>query len=177
MSDLYTFTNIFYPETLRKNFFKYIINFCNWNDYGYYTRYDLYLVVPEDEYNHFLARLIIFGENDSGVKMLRKISPRTVTFIESIEDAYRIFLYLKPSERYELIDSLNIRFEISPEIQMLPEVSNSLLRYKDVEIFINEQQHIKNIVTSELNPCQILNHKVEINNLYEYYLNHKDSPQ
>lgn len=174
MSRLYTFTQIFYPEILRTKIFKYIINFCKWNDYGYYTRYDLYLVVPEGEYNYFLARVIMFDEKgSSNVKILQEISLSTLTFIESIEDAYRIFLYLKPSERYELIDLLNIKFEIPNEIQILPEVYNSLLRYKNINIFINEQHQIKNIVTSKMDLGHILSQKVEINNLYEYYLNNK----
>ena len=63
-----------------------------------------------------------------------------------------LFLVLTPEERKELIESLHITFDCT-KYKSLPVFTMSVLRGYTLEEFIKEQDDIKSIMLSDINPA------------------------
>ena len=91
---------------------KYILENSNWNDYGYYTRYGLYLPIKDNARLTLAGLFIIKYKLDiDEIHWFCEERRNFTTFICNIESAYNLLLFLSPIERKELISKLNIQFE------------------------------------------------------------------
>ena len=91
---------------------KYILEDSNWNDYGYYTHYGLYLPIKNSA-RLTLAELFIlkYKLDIDEVHWFSEERRNFTTFICNIKSAYNLLLFLSPIERKELISKLNIQFD------------------------------------------------------------------
>ena len=122
---------------------KYILENSNWNDYGYYTRYGLYLPIKDNARLTLAGLFIIKYKLDiDEIHWFCEERRNFTTFICNIESAYNLLLFLSPIERKELISKLNIQFD------------NSLVKneqaYKISMLRLSEQKEIEKIVTCPL---------------------------
>ena len=129
---------------------KYILEDSNWNDYGYYTRYGLYLPI-KDSARLTLAGLFIlkYKLDIDEVHWFNEERRNFTTFICNIESAYNLLLFLSPIERKELISKLNIQFD-NRLVKNEQAYKISILRDKSEESFLSEQKEIEKIVTCPL---------------------------
>lgn len=129
---------------------KYILENSNWNDYGYYTRYGLYLPI-KDNARLMLAGLFIikYKLDIDEIHWFCEERRNFTTFICNIESAYNLLLFLSPIERKELISKLNIQFDNSL-VKNEQAYKISMLRDKSEESFLSEQKEIEKIVTCPL---------------------------
>ena len=129
---------------------KYILEDSNWNDYGYYTRYALYLPI-KDNTRLALAGLFIlkYRLNIDEVHWFSEERRNFTTFISNMESAYNILLFLSPIERKELISKLNLQFD-NRLVKNEQAYKYSVLRDKSEKSFLSEQKEIEKIVTCPL---------------------------
>ena len=131
--------------------YKLLLSDLNFNDYGYYTLFDLYLQLPkETEYNLKIATLNILNAGQNLAEHPTVSSPLSIfTFVRDIESAYKLLFYLTLDERKELISSLNICFQ-SDKILHEPAYRNSVLRGSNEGAFLKNQKEIEHIITCPL---------------------------
>lgn len=126
--------------------YKYILTDRNWNDFGYYTLHELFLIMPEGIDNIKLAdiRLLNFQQNNGDHPNL--CIPNFVGFITQLEWAERILLFLSPKDREELLSDLHIKFsgKLYKDQQAF---LKSVLRDITFELFEERQTRIKSIVS------------------------------
>lgn len=129
---------------------KYILVDSDWNDYGYYTHYGLYLPT-KDKVRLTLAGLLIlkYKLDIDEVQWFSEKQRNFTTFICNIESAYNLLLFLSPIERQELISKLNIQFD-NRLVKNEQAYKISVLRDKSEESFLSEQKEVENIVTCPL---------------------------
>lgn len=129
---------------------KYILEDSNWNDYGYYTHYGLYLPIKNSA-RLTLAELFIlkYKLDIDEVHWFSEERRNFTTFICNIKSAYNLLLFLSPIERKELISKLNIQFD-NRLVKNEQAYKISILRDKSEESFLSEQKEIEKIVTCPL---------------------------
>ena len=66
-----------------------------------------------------------------------------------------LFLVLTPEERKDLIDTLHITFDCT-KYKSLPVFAKSVLRDTTLEKFMKEQDEIKKLMTSDINPAHYI---------------------
>ena len=66
-----------------------------------------------------------------------------------------LFLVLTPEERKELIETLHITFDCT-KYKSLPVFTKSVLRGFTMEEFVKEQNEIKRIMMSDINPANYI---------------------
>lgn len=134
---------------------KYVLTYSNWNDFGYQTGFHLYMPLSkqsEEDCNIGIAWLSIV-EHYPILRSPGRFFPiegnsNFTSFICSLEDAERIFLFLTYDERMELIHKLNIKFsDVSVKDQGNYKIST--LRNIMRDEFLEMQQKIKEIVTDK----------------------------
>ena len=129
---------------------KYILEGSNWNDYGYYTRYGLYLPIKDNARMTLAGLFIIKYKLDiDEIHWFCEERRNFTTFICNIESAYNLLLFLSPIERKELISKLNIQFD-NRLVKNEQAYKISMLRDKSEESFLGEQKEIEKIVTCPL---------------------------
>ena len=129
---------------------KYILENSNWNDYGYYTRYGLYLPIKDNARLTLAGLFIIKYKLDiDEIHWFCEERRNFTTFICNIESAYNLLLFLSPIERKELISKLNIQFD-NRFVKNEQAYKISILRDKSEESFLSEQKEIEKIVTCPL---------------------------
>lgn len=140
---------------------KYILEDSNWNDYGYYTRYGLYLPI-KDNARLALAGLFIlkYKLDIDEVHWFCEEHRNFTTFICNIESAYNLLLFLSPIERKELISRLNIQFD-NRRVKNEQAYKISVLRDKSEEFFLSEQKEIEKIVTCPLDVAEAISMQKE----------------
>ena len=145
---------------------KYILEDSNWNDYGYYTRYGLYLPI-KDNTRLTLAGLFIlkYKLDIDEVHWFNEERQNFTTFICNIESAYNLLLFLSPIERKEIISRLNIQFD-NRLVKNEQAYKYSVLRDKSEESFLNEQKEIENIVTCPLDIAKAIYEQKEKLKIY-----------
>ena len=112
---------------------KYILEDSNWNDYGYYTRYGLYLPIKDS------ARLTL-----AGLFILKyKLDIDEVHWFNEERRNFTTFICK------ELISKLNIQFD-NRLVKNEQAYKISILRDKSEESFLSEQKEIEKIVTCPL---------------------------
>ena len=129
---------------------KYILEDSNWNDYGYYTHYGLYLPI-KNSVRLTLAELFIlkYKLDIDEMHWFSEERRNFTTFICNIESAYNLLLFLSPIERKELISKLNIQFD-NRFVKNEQAYKISILRDKSEESFLSKQKEIEKIVTCPL---------------------------
>ncbi len=152
---------------INNNECKYLLARLNWNDYGYRTKYRLFLVLQQDEniyqnlYLGALSCVEINPEYRPGRTFIPKPNGNYVTFILDTTTAERMFLFLSYEERMELISKLKIKFS-SREVEYQDNYRTSTLRCFETETtFLEMQKEIKNIVTSPLDASAMLHRHID----------------
>lgn len=137
----------------------------NWNDFGYYTLHELFLIVPDKPYNIKLADIRIFNYDQKFGEHPSIYSSSTHTsYISNIDSAERLVLFLTPKERKELLAELHVNFTQS--IYANQQVFlKSVLRDITMQEFENMQLQIKEIVTTNLNITQMIADNIEFINM------------
>lgn len=137
--------------------YKLLISDRNWNDYGYNTLYNITYQQPNDFYNRLIGSVKIFNPNpgENYRASITNIHAPYVAFICNKISAMTLFLVLTPEERKELIDTLHITFDCT-KYKSLPVFTNSIMRGYTVEEFIKEQNEIKKLMMSDLNPAHYI---------------------
>lgn len=137
--------------------YKLLIADKNWNDNGYYTLYKITYQQPKDFYNKCLGDIKIFNPNyeENYRASITDIHTPYVSFILDKICAMTLFLVLTPAERKELIETLHITFDCT-KYQSLPVFKESVLRGYTLESFIKEQDEIKKLMLSDINPAHYI---------------------
>lgn len=140
---------------------RYVLAYSNWNDFGYQTRFGLYINLPkpiDEDYNVLVAGLSIvehYSTHQQGRFLPVKGETNFTSFIMSIKSAERFYLFLTYDERMELIRWLNIRFDDS----LVKNQSNylmSTLRGLKRQDFLDMQKEIKMIVTKKSDVASLI---------------------
>ena len=97
-------------EKFSGNGYKYVLTDRNWNDLGYYTLHELFLIMPEGIDNIKLADIRLFNHQQNNDDHTNLCIPNFVGYITQIEWAERILLLLSPKEREDLLSELHIIF-------------------------------------------------------------------
>lgn len=128
----------------------------NWNDYGFYTLHELFLIIPDKSYNIKLADIRVFNCNQNfGEHPSIYESSNHVSYISNIESANRLVLFLTPTERKELFSELHVIF--TPSLYKEQKVFlKSIIRDTTLEEFECRQSVIKEIATTEINVAQMV---------------------
>ena len=137
--------------------YKLLIADKNWNDKGYYTLYKITYQQPKDFYNKCLGDIKIFNPNyeENYRASITDIHAPYVSFICNKTCAMALFLVLTPEERKVLIETLHIKFDCT-KYKSLPVFTNSVLRGYTLENFIKEQDEIKKLMLSDINPAHYI---------------------
>ena len=128
--------------------YKYILTDRGWNDYGYYTLHELFLITPEDTDNIKLADIRLFNFDQKFNEHVNFNITNYVGFISNIESAERLFLFLSPSARKELFSVLHINF-YAGMYSTQPAFIKSVKRDITMEQFQERQSRIKAIVSNQ----------------------------
>ena len=93
--------------------YKLLIADKNWNDYGYYTLYNIKYQQPSDFDNILIGAVKIFNPNhgENYRASITNIHAPYVSFICNKTCAMALFLVLTPEERKVLIETLHIKFD------------------------------------------------------------------
>ena len=99
-------------EHFAQNKVKLYLAHTSFNDFGYYTMFNLYLVLPEKHNSNMkLATLKIMEKGQKVGEYVDVVNSNTYySFIMDEESAMLITIFLTPQERKELVKSLNICF-------------------------------------------------------------------
>lgn len=157
-------------ELFAKNETKLYLAHTRFNDYGYYTTYELILVIPENkDVNMKLATIKIMEKGQKVSENVDVINSRTYrSFIMDEESAMLITIFLTPQERKELIESLNICFS-SNEVKEEAVFRTSILRGINQTFFGIMQSKIEKIVNLPLDIATTINrNKSRINCFFQY---------
>lgn len=147
--------------------YKYVLTDTGWNDYGYYTLHNLFLITPPEQDNIKLANIRIFNFNQHFDDRLNLNITNYVGFISDIESAERLLLFLPPEDRKELLLSLHISYT-SGMFSAQPAFLKSVLRGITFEQFEEKQRKIKSIVTLEENIASMIERNIEVLNKKEH---------
>lgn len=128
------------------------------NEQGYYTMFDLYLVLPENHNaNMKLATLKIMEKGQKVGECVDVINSNTFySFIMDEESAMLITIFLTPQERKELVKSLNICFSTN-EVKDEDVYHTSVLRGINQISFVARQGRIEKIINSPLDIFTTIN--------------------
>ena len=136
---------------------KYTLYPDNWNDFGYYTLWRL-SVSRGDEFV-CTTQIAIFKDNQGTGRDNR---PEMDVFKDDVHlflweiSAKKLFMFLTPAERQDLIKNLKIEFDGSPySYQNI--FKTSLLRNSDLSSFNKKQHFIKTIMLSEVDVTNLFN--------------------
>lgn len=130
--------------------YKLFLSDINWNDYGYYTSFSLWLQLQKDKnYNLKIADLNILNVGQKAGASPVISNESMFTFVRDIKSAYLILFHLTYKERKELIASLNIVFRCDA-VKNEPAFQKSVLRGTNEVNFKILQEKIESIITCPL---------------------------
>lgn len=141
--------------------YKFLLVWSNWDDFGYRTRYDLYLLLPEEVTHNLLLANLSIVELSPNYLLRPQFIPldhqyNYRTFILNIASAERLLLFLTPEERQELVSKLKISFD-NTLVEYQNNYQTSTLRgFRDETGFLKMQKDIKEIVTNPTNVASML---------------------
>lgn len=144
--------------------YKYVLTDRGWNDYGYYTLHELFLLTPEDQDNIKLADVRLFNYNQHFNERLDLNNTNYAGFISNVGSAERMLLFLSPEERKELCAALHINFTAGMYASQ-PAFLKSVLRDTTLEQFEERQRKIKSIVTLQEDIASMISRNKEVLNL------------
>ena len=137
--------------------YKLLIFDRHWNDNGYYTLYNITYQQPSDFDNIPIGAVKIFNPNhgENYRASITNIHAPYVSFICNKTCAMGLFLVLTPEERKELIETLHITFDCT-KYKSLPVFTDSVLRGYTLDNFIKDQDEIKKLMLSDINPAHYI---------------------
>ena len=144
--------------------YKYVLTDRGWNDYGFYTLHELFLITPTNKDNIKLADIRMFNFDQHFNDRLNLNVTNYVGFISNIESAERLLLFLSPEDRKELFSTLHIRYTAGMYSSQ-PAFLKSVLRDITIEQFEERQQKIKYIATIDENIASMIERNRDVLNL------------
>lgn len=142
---------------------KFWLKYLNWNDYGYYTLYSLYMQLPDTSTSYMIADMQVMNIGQkTGKRPSWEPTPPTV-FISDVDSAERMFLILTPEQRLKLEEILPIRYN-SQHIEKEQVFIQSVMRGITMTEFLNRQNRIKELMHSTIDVSTLIcRHKTQIN--------------
>ena len=149
-------------EHFAQNDVKLYLAHTDYNDFGYYTMFDLYLVLPEcQNVNMKIATIKIIEKGQKVGECVDVINSNTFySFIMDEEGAMLITIFLTPQERKELVKSLNICFSTN-EVKDEDVYHTSVLRGINQISFVARQGRIEKMIGSPLEICTTINENMD----------------
>lgn len=144
--------------------YKYVLTDRGWNDYGFYTLHELFLITPTEQDNIKLADIRLFNYDQRFNERLNLNIPNFVAFISNIESAERLILCLSPEDRKELCSTLHINFTAGMYSSQ-PAFLKSVLRDITIEQFEERQRQIKSLLTLPENIASIIERNKSVLNI------------
>lgn len=143
--------------------YKYVLTDRNWNDFGFYTLHELFLITPGGIDNIKLADIRLFNHQQNNGDHPNLCIPNFVGYITQIEWAERILLFLSPKDREELLSELHIKYsgKLYKDQQAF---LKSVLRDITFEQFEERQAKIKSIVSIKEDIASMIEHNKNIIN-------------
>jgi len=136
------------------------LTFRNWNDYGFYTLYEMWITPKGIDHAYKIADLRImnigqkFGEKPGWIPCIPWV------FISSTDSAENLFMMLTPEQRKDLEKTLVIRYDC--EIVKNETVFNkSVNRDSTIDEFVTKQSRIKALIQSPINMRDMAEHHCE----------------
>lgn len=152
---------------------KFLLVNKNLNDYGYYTRFCLYLCQKQKE-NYPLANLMIFDADQQRGDTFSTLE-NAITYFADIDSSIKFTLFFSPEDRQSFLSTFNVAFDaLTSEIFNL-----SILRGITLDSWEILQTQIKNLVTSPLDFSYWHNQFIQsidcinVNSVSKQELNHK----
>lgn len=149
-----------YDKFSGKNY-KYVLSDREWNDFGYYTLHELFLITPDGTDNIKLADIRLLNFNQKFNEHVNLNITNFIGFISNVESAERLLLFLSPSERKELFSTLHINFTVGM-FSSQPAFLKSVLRDITFEQFEERQSRIKTIVSFSEDVSSLIKRNKEI---------------
>lgn len=144
--------------------YKYVLTDRGWNDFGFYTLHELFLIKPVGQDNIKLANIRLFNYNQHFNERLNLNIANYVGFISNLESAERLILFLSPEERKELCSMLHVNFTAGIYSRQSAFLK-SVLRDINIQQFEERQRKIKSIVTIEENIASMIERNKSILNI------------
>lgn len=126
--------------------YKYVLTDREWNDKGYYTLHQLFLITPNGSDNIFLADIRLFNHDQKKDDHINLNTSNYVGFISNVDSAERLLIFLSPKERKEILSALHIQFDYKPYTDQQA-LLKSILQDISFEDFEKRQSIIKSIVS------------------------------
>lgn len=149
-----------YDKFIDSNY-KYVLIDRNWNDYGFYTLHELFLIMPDGKENVKLADVRLFNLNQHCGSRFNINNSDYIGFISNVESAERLLLFLSPKERKYLISALHIKFDCklySDQHALL----KSVLRDITLVEFEERQSEIESIISIKENISSMIERNKEV---------------
>lgn len=132
--------------------YKFLLEFVNWNDYGYYTYYKLFKIIPDAD-NIFIANMKCYNGTSPGGKLYYFTDIRS--FLLDIESAYRFLFLLTYEERMQLIIELGIGLVFNGELNSNV-FRSSILRNINEEEFKKLNYNIMKIIKEKIDFVEVM---------------------
>lgn len=132
--------------------YKFLLELVRWNDFGFYTHYKLYRIVPGTN-NIFIANMKCFNGTSPNSKLFYYTDIRS--FLLNVESAYRFLLFLSYEERMELITELHIGSVDESDLESKI-FKDSILRNITRDDFLVRNENIMKIINEEIDFLQIM---------------------
>lgn len=127
----------------------------SWNNYGFYTIYDIWIKPKGSGLTYRLGWLHIMNLGQKTGETPVWIPTPPMTFISSVEVAENIFMMLSPNQRRQFESLFNVRYDceiVKDELVF----QKSVNRDKTLDDFKNRQTRIKEFVKSSINMRDIV---------------------
>lgn len=143
-----------------ENNFKCKIRYVPWNDYGFWTSYEIFISKTNvSTIKGWLRILKPFQE--TGEKQWKELD-NPYSFTGDVDFAEKLFLLFTPEERKLIVKFINLQFEES-NIWNSDAFRTSVLRDTTVDSFKEKQIEIRNLITSPYNIYDLITkNKIEI---------------
>ena len=154
---MFEYTQVHASRTNDKFSTPYILVDLNWNDFGYYTLFELYKVI----HNGINKKIAVLNcvDSDNPTRTGNSVLKNPTTIIHDIDSAIKMLLFMPYQERIQAINSLNIVFDLN---LIKNNIHKSILRDNNFLSFQMIQQEIQNII---LLPFDINNILPQITNI------------
>lgn len=142
---------------LRNGKYRFLLEFVNWNDYGYYTNYKLFKIIPEAD-NIFIANMKCYNGTSPGGKLYYYTDIRS--FLLNMESAYRFLFLLTYEERKQLIAELGIGLVFNGELNS-DVYRYSILRNINEEEFKKLNYNIMKIIEEKIDFVEVMRDNIK----------------
>ena len=139
------------------------ISYNSWNNFGYYTAYQVNISKNENVIARGWFHIIKKDQEINEKQWDEIISP--ISFSTDLEFAERLFVLCTVEERKKIVDFLNVQLDRS-EFWKEPAFRISILRNKTLENFRKDLSKFKYYIMSPIDICDLL---VKFAHIYAHF--------